>query len=278
MTLSNFDIQRVLRTTGKYRNSIDGDLGPASQAAINSLLKQLGGADKSWQRWNVRRRGVAAVQLVLRQAGFSDVGPIDGLPGMLTVQSYSDWDNFKEHGKRPDAWRPDDVGPEPGEPVKFSQNEWGSQKEMTRRFGPAGGPQCTAGKVHLPFIMRIAWDKRQTITQFSCHEEVARSVERVYQRVAAAYDSQDIRNLGLDLFGGCYNFRKKRGGNTLSTHAFGVAVDTDPDRNRLRWGADRARLAADDCLEFWRCWEAENWVSLGRAKNFDWMHVQAPGV
>ena len=37
----------------------------------------------------------------------------------------------------------------------------------------------------------------------------------------------------------------------------------------------RPRLAQPDGETFWKLWEDEGWVSLGRARNYDWMHVQA---
>ena len=275
MTVSNFDIQRLLKAGGRYGGALDGDLGPKSQGGINGLLESRSGeVQGSWRRWSVRRRGIAALQLILKHAGFPDVGAIDGLVGPDTIQAYSEWDQLQREGERPAAWRPDD---EPGEDTGPPPS-WGRQRDMDRRYGPAGGPQCTAGKVDLPFRMRIAWDKRSTVRRFSCHEDVAQSAERVYARVASAYSPEAIRALGIDLFGGCYNYRKKRGGSTLSTHAYGLAIDTDPERNQLRWNATRARLAQPDAEEFWRCWEAEGWLSLGRARDFDWMHIQAPGL
>ena len=69
--------------------------------------------------------------------------------------------------------------------------------------------------------------------------------------------------------------RKMRGGSSYSMHSWGIAIDFDPERNQLKWGKDRARLAQPDAVEFWRCWEAEGWVALGRARDYDWMHVQA---
>lgn len=277
--ISNFDIQRLLTAGGRYNGSLDGDLGPKSMGGVNGLLESREDEVKgSYRRWGDRRRAVAAFQLILKHAGFPDVGDIDGLVGPDTIQAYSEWDHLQRTGSRPDAWRPDDVEPEDGPEIEVVDNNWGRQRDMTRRFGAAGGAQCTAGKVNLPFKMRIAWDKRSTITRFSCHEKVADSAERVYGRIASAYSPEDIRRLGIDLFGGCYNYRKKRGGSTLSTHAYGLAIDSDPERNQLKWNAARARLAQPDAVEFWRCWEAEGWLSLGRARDFDWMHVQAPGL
>jgi hypothetical protein len=66
-----------------------------------------------------------------------------------------------------------------------------------------------------------------------------------------------------------------RGGDRWSMHSWGIAIDFDPTRNSLHADHTQARLAQPDCNEFWRIWEDEGWVSLGRARDFDWMHVQA---
>ena len=110
------------------------------------------------------------------------------------------------------------------------------------------------------------------------HAKVADSVGDVFERVHAHYGSAELKRLRLDLYGGCFFARKKRGGSTWSTHAWAVALDWDPERNQLKWGRDRASLDHSNYDFWWRAWEAEGWVSLGRTRNFDWMHVQAARV
>ncbi len=78
-----------------------------------------------------------------------------------------------------------------------------------------------------------------------------------------------------DQFGGSLNVRRIRGGKSWSMHSWGIAIDFDPANNQLRWGRDRARFAKPEYEAFWAAWEEEGWVSLGRTRNFDWMHVQA---
>ena len=237
--------QRILARGAGYRGAIDGKVGNKSLAAAWRVpgVEQLARAGD----WSPERQVIAAAQLVLARAGF-DPGPADGLYGPATDAAYL-------------AWRGDKL------PVR--------QADMGKKFGPAGGAQCTAGVINPPWRMVLAWDTSQVVTSIRCHELVAASGQRAFDRVAAQYGPAAIRDLGLHLFGGCYNYRVKRGGTSLSTHAYGLAIDFDPERNRLNWGADRARLAQRDATVFWQAWEAEGWTSLGRARNFDWMHVQA---
>lgn len=274
--ISTTDTQRLLRAAGYYAGDLDGDLGPKTREAIQKVLEA--NADTlpaGWLGWPTDRKSALAVQVILKAAGFEIVGALDGYAGMLTKQALTEWNHEQASGHRPKPWRPDDT---PKEDDDRPIPAWGRQKDMERRFGPAGGSQCTAGKVKLPYTMRIAWNLSSKIDTFSCHEDVADSVERVLNRVASEYSPEEIVRAGLDLFGGCYNFRKKRGGSSLSTHAYGVAIDWDPERNQLKWTRSRARLALPDAEVWWRCWEAEGWLSLGRARDFDWMHVQAPGL
>jgi hypothetical protein len=94
-------------------------------------------------------------------------------------------------------------------------------------------------------------------------------------KILKIYGHDALVRLGLDQFGGCLNVRKMRNGSAWSTHAWGIAIDWDADRNQLRWGKDRALMAQPEYAPFLDAWEAEGWLSLGRARNFDWMHVQA---
>jgi hypothetical protein len=149
---------------------------------------------------------------------------------------------------------------------------WPLQKDAQRFFGGVGLNQRS---LELPFEMRLAWDRSVRVSRISVHDKVHDSAGRAFAAVARAYGEKARREIGLDIFGGSLNVRRLRGGSGYSMHAWGIAIDFDPERNQMQWGRDRARLAQADAEEFWRCWEAEGWVSLGRSRNFDWMHVQA---
>lgn len=152
------------------------------------------------------------------------------------------------------------------------RGQWPLQRDCMHFYGGVGLNQTT---LVLPFPMRIAWDKNKIINRFSIHEKVHDSAARVFDQIVKEYSPADRAALGIDLFGGCLNVRKMRGGSSYSMHSWGIAIDFDPDRNQLKWGRERARLARPDAEAFWRAWEAEGWVSLGRQSNMDWMHVQA---
>ena len=131
-------------------------------------------------------------------------------------------------------------------------------------------------RVPVPWRMRLAWDKSQSVSHIGVPCQGRATAWAVCSRqVHAHYGDAELKRLRLDLFGGCFANRKKRGGSTWSTHAWAVALDFDPERNQLKWGRDRASLDHRDYDFWWHAWEAEGWVSLGRSRNFDWMHVQA---
>lgn len=143
---------------------------------------------------------------------------------------------------------------------------------MTRFYGNVGENQTS---LVLPYTLKLAWDTSVEIKRITCHQKVAGSLHKIFENTLKVYGEKDLRKLRLDLFGGCLNVRKMRGGSSWSTHSWGAAVDLDPDRNQLRWGRDRASFARKEYEEFWKIVEKEGWVSLGRRRNFDWMHFQA---
>lgn len=149
---------------------------------------------------------------------------------------------------------------------------WPYQGGCLSFYGPVGTDQV---QIDLPYAMVLAWDKSTALRKMTLHRKVAASARRALQTVAATYSASERAALGLNLFGGSLNIRRMRGGTAYSMHSWGIAIDFDPERNQLTWGSPVARLSHADALPFWRAWDAEGWVSLGRARNYDWMHVQA---
>lgn len=153
-----------------------------------------------------------------------------------------------------------------------SKTVWPRQPDVPSFFGAVGQNQTS---IEIPFDMWLAWDKGTRIKKITVHKRVAESAERAFQKIANTYSPAERKNIGIDLFGGSLNVRKMRGGSSYSMHSWGIAIDFDPERNQLKWGRDKARLAKPDAVSFWVAWESEGWLSLGRAKNYDWMHIQA---
>lgn len=157
-------------------------------------------------------------------------------------------------------------------PAPAAAQVWPRQKDCRSFYGPVGESQV---RVTLPFEMKLAWDKGTRVRAMTLHSKVADSAERAFARIAATYSEKERAELGIDLFGGSLNVRRMRGGSAYSMHSWGIAIDFDPERNGLNTPFAKARLGQPDAVPFWEAWEAEGWVSLGRAWGRDAMHVQA---
>lgn len=145
-------------------------------------------------------------------------------------------------------------------------------KSMIKFFGKVGENQTS---LILPYPMKLAWDTNKIVHKITCHEKVCDSLNVIFSKVLDEYGLGRIKELRLDLFGGCLNVRKMRGGSSWSIHSWGAAVDIDPDNNQLRWGKDKATLAKVEYEPFWKIVEEEGWVSLGRERGIDFMHFQS---
>lgn len=146
--------------------------------------------------------------------------------------------------------------------------------QVEKTFGPPGGPEATAGRCHLPFPFPLAWDGTQKIKSFACHRLLGDVLTSIFAEAVKAYGAADMESLGLTQFGGCFNHRLMRGGSSWSVHSWGAAVDLDPARNQLKWGSDQAIFARPAYDRWWGIVEAHGAFSLGRRKNYDWMHFQ----
>jgi len=122
--------------------------------------------------------------------------------------------------------------------------------------------------------MRLAWDKGTVVTKMRCHNLVAGKFIKVFSQILKHYGLEKIKELGIDLYGGCFNFRKMRGGSDWSRHSWGVAIDLDQERNQLKETKKTARFARPEYRPMIDIFYANGFVSLGVEKDYDWMHFE----
>jgi hypothetical protein len=212
-------------------------------------------------------------QLFLQSAGYK-VPYADGAFGPITERETLKFQ--AKNGLKPDGV----VGSKTRQFITtVSQNtplseRWPKQdyKSMVNFYGPVGENQT---KLEVPYKLKLAWDPSTALTKITCHEKVAKSLYTIFENTLKTYGGKEISKLKLDLFGGCLNVRKMRGGSAWSIHSWGAAIDLDPDRNQLKWSKPRAYFSKLEYNDFWKIVEDEGWISLGRERNYDWMHFQS---
>jgi hypothetical protein len=248
---------------------VHGVFGSRTAKAVEQALARRGDQLPAGAAgWPASRRAVACFQLFCRERGI-EVGAIDGRWGPQTGFAAASLAHLLEHGALPEPWRRD-------LPLTPNPNRWPSRSEAELiAFYGEPGDQTNLTRLELPYPLRLAWEKRTVVRSLSCHRLVRDSLHQVFTALLNHYGREQLRALRLDLYGGCLNIRKERGGEQWSTHAWGIALDFDPERNQLKWDRERAAFARPEYAPWWRIWEEEGWVSLGRTRNYDWMHVQA---
>lgn len=106
------------------------------------------------------------------------------------------------------------------------------------------------------------------------HKLVANTVLSALSEVLDHYGPERIHELGLDDYSGAYNYRSTASGKSVSMHAWGIAIDFAAEKNSYEMKKPYASLSRPECDAWWRIWEAHGATSLGRARNYDWMHIQ----
>lgn len=151
--------------------------------------------------------------------------------------------------------------------------QWPTQAEIRRGTSCFGRPgnESVLTSIVPPYPLLY---EGKPVRSIRVHELVAPHVQMILRDVLEHYGLAEIQRLGLDLYGGSYNYRSSSSGASLSMHAWGIALDFSPMANAYHTKAPRATLSHRDCQAWWEIWEQHGAVSLGRSCNFDWMHVQ----
>ena len=145
-----------------------------------------------------------------------------------------------------------------------------SQSEMERCWGRPG--ESSKHRLYpLPYPMYLSWDTKVKVKRVTFHQKAGDSLISALEEIRVAYGKDKIHKLGLDLLGGTYNFRKKRGGNSYSAHAYACAIDIDPLRNPFRARPQRAAMSKPEYFNFVEIMRTHGFKTI----SYDLQHFQA---
>ncbi len=125
-----------------------------------------------------------------------------------------------------------------------------------------------------PFPFRIAWDKKTTTRKITCHKLIAEDLLAVLNDLLAHYGLDRLKELEIDLFGGCFNFRKMRGGNKWSRHSWAIAIDLSPEKNGLKTKRPQAQFSKPAYKPMIDIFYKHGFFNLGVEKGYDYMHFE----
>jgi hypothetical protein len=149
-----------------------------------------------------------------------------------------------------------------------------TDQQIIEKYGKPGDPDALT-IITLPYPMRIAWDLTKSVTRIQCHRFIADRLLSVFNDILKHYGFAKIQQLGIDLYGGCVSVRLMRGSKTKwSRHSWGIAIDLDPARNKLKETRKTARFARPEYKPMIDIFYKHGFLSLGVEKNYDWMHFE----
>lgn len=128
-----------------------------------------------------------------------------------------------------------------------------------------------------PFKLRLyARNTPANVTRIRCHAKIADYAHAALSRVREVYGDERIVRLGLDVYGGCYNPRKVRGGESWSKHAFAIAFDFLQAENGLNTPFAKATFGRPEYKDYLDIWQECGFANLGRIPTFnrDAMHFE----
>lgn len=204
--------------------------------------------------------------------------PDDGIPGGRTAARVNEI-----LAGRPLPPSPDRVPASPPSADAASVFPKDRDADLAAFYGAP--PVSSTVPFEFAYPMRLYSAAGKILTAHRCHPKVKDSLEAIFRAIRAHYTEAEIRFLGLDIYHGCHNPRRRTGGSRWSLHAYAAAIDLDADRNRygLPWSpgtcARPGKPASPGCG--WmpetvvKIFESHGWTHGARWRTPDAMHAEA---
>ena len=171
-------------------------------------------------------------QVGLKKLGYA-VGALDGLDGPNTRKSNAA--SLKaRYGSTAKTKALDGYTPPPKPTAAARTCVFG-------KHGVKGGASPSMSYFAPPWAMTFSWGGK--VSRIGCNKVVALPMENAMKEILSTYGVAWVKKHGLDVYAGCYNPRKGRGGNAWSDHAWAAAFDFADGRkgNKLydKWSASK---------------------------------------
>lgn len=112
------------------------------------------------------------------------------------------------------------------------------------------------------------------LTRLRVHKKVKASLTRILQRIGDECTPEEIKKYELDICGGVYVYRAMRGGQSLSVHSWGAAIDLSHIINawKKKWTGAKGGMMPEKVIKIF---EDEGWTFGGVWRTADAMHFEA---
>jgi len=222
-------------------------------------------------------------QTDLKERGFY-LGPVDEWPGPATVDAY--WRSTGKEAPRPPLVVLPPASPTGlAEPQPFYVLPRETPAAMTAFYGaPSKDPTNLAwfsfpcegirlyardGVLLEDRVKQDGTPGKDGIPDHRCHRLLVGRYEAALTEIYVTLGDAEFRRQGWHVYAGFHNYRNKTGGSGLSTHAWGGAVDNNPDENTWNTRTSTFTNQAIGIMEKW------GFLSGFRAWGRDAMHFQA---
>lgn len=148
---------------------------------------------------------------------------------------------------------------------------------MSEKIEKIYGKHCDTKNlvmINSPFPLKLSWNTRSIVRKIQCHKLIAEDLENILKDILKEYGQEKITELGIDIYGGCYNCRPMRGGTKQSMHSWGIAIDIFPELNGLKTPFKKSQFSKPEYKPMIDIFYKYGWENLGVEKGYDAMHFQ----
>ena len=112
-------------------------------------------------------------------------------------------------------------------PVFLSSSYERSTERLNNIFGlpKKHNPNLASVLVPKHLGMVMAWNTNVPIHTISFHKKAAKPLEKALLKIVTQFSKEEIKTLGLNLYGGGYSYRNSRGSDKLSRHSWAICID-----------------------------------------------------